>query len=317
MSDEAPLVSVVVPTYGRPEYLTEAVESVLGQTYDHVEVVVVDDCSPDPVEPQVAGVDPGGRRLRVVRHEENRGASAARTTGIEESDGAFVAFIDDDDVWLPEKVERQLAAFEDPEVGVVATGLRYEVGGETSNVLRPTLSGDATLNLLYGEPFGTFSTLMVRREVVEAAGTPDERFPCWQDREWPIRLSRHCLVDSIADPLVVHRMGDHGQITDDFEAKRDVAYPLFVETFRPLAAEYGPEAERKLVSTRANVVGMSALKVGNHADACRFARRALRANPASGQAYLILLLSLGGRPLFRTLQRAKRAVVERRKTGTL
>jgi glycosyltransferase involved in cell wall biosynthesis len=315
MSDEAPLVSVVVPTYGRPEFLAEAIESVLTQDHDRIEVVVVDDCSPDPVEPQLDDLDRHGRRLRVVRHEENRGASAARTTGIEHAEGEFVAFIDDDDVWLPGKVERQLEAFADPEVGVVSTGLRYEVGGEVSNVMRPSLSGDATVELLYGEPFGTFSTLMVRSSVVEEAGTPDERFPCWQDREWPIRLSQHCLVDSVAEPLVVHRMGDHGQITDDFETKRDVAYPLFLETFRPLAAQYGPAVERRLVSTRANFVAASALKAGRYGDARRFALRAVRADPTDHEGYLLFAVSLGGRPLFRTLQRAKRAVSGRLPTG--
>ncbi|MFD1515775.1 glycosyltransferase family 2 protein [Halomarina rubra] len=312
MSDEAPLVSVVIPTYGRPEFLTEAVESVLDQTYDHIEVVVVDDCSPDPVEPQLAGVDPGDRSLRVVRHEENQGASAARTTGIEESTGEFVAFIDDDDVWLSEKVERQLAAFEDPDVGVVTTGLRYEVDGEVSHVMRPTLSGDATVELLYGEPFGTFSTLMARRSVVDVAGTPDDRFPCWQDREWPIRLSQHCAVASVSEPLAVHRMGDHGQITDDFETKRDVAYPLFVETFRPLAAEYGPRVERRLVSTRSNFVASAALKAGHYDDARRFAWQAIRADPTDHDGYVHLGLGLGGRRLFRTAQRAKRALNGRR-----
>jgi hypothetical protein len=107
-------------------------------------------------------------------------------------------------------------------------------------------------------------------------------------------------------------MGDHGQITDDFETKRDVAYPLFVETFRPLAAEYGPSVERRLVSTRANFVASSGLKSGHYADARRFALRAIRADPTNYEPYLTLGVALGGRPLFRTLQRVKRAVVGRR-----
>ncbi len=307
-------MSVVVPTYGRPEFLPEAIESVVDQTYDEIELVVVDDCSPSPVEPQLDGVDTGDRTLRVVRHEENQGANAARSTGIEASDGEFVAFIDDDDVWLPEKVERQVAAFEDPDVGLVATGLRYESHGEVTHVLRPQVSGDATVDLLCGDPFGTFSTLMVRRSTVDAAGLPDERFPCWQDREWPIRLSRHGQVVSVREPLVVHRMGDHEQITDDFETKRDVAYPLFVETFRPLAADYGSDVERRLVAGRATAVAGSALKAGHYDDARRFAARAIRTDPTDHEGYLLLAVSLGGRPLFRTLQRVKRAVAGRRAT---
>jgi glycosyltransferase involved in cell wall biosynthesis len=310
---DAPTISVVLPTYGRPEFVDRAARSVLEQTCTDAELVVVDDCSPTPVADALAGLPDAPIPVRVVRHEENRGAPAARNTGIDAADGEFVAFIDDDDTWHEAKLERQLAAFRSspPDVGVVYTGQRYTLDGETVDVLAPSIRGDVTRELLSGAQLGTFSTLLVRASVIEATGGLDERFPCWQDREWPIRLSRHCLVDSVPDPLVVHRMGDHGQITDDFEAKRDVAYPLFVETFRPLAAEYGPDVERRMVATRASFVAASALKAGYYGDARRFALRAVRADPTDYEGYLLFAVALGGRPLFRTLQRAKRAVAGR------
>lgn len=316
--DGSPLVSVVLPTYGRPELLTDAVESVLAQTYAPIELLVVDDCSPEPVEPVVtssdaeAGAD-DGRSIRVIRHEDNRGASAARNTGIENAAGTFVAFIDDDDVWAPTKIERQLAAFEGaPGVGLVCTGMRYLVDGEPAHVLRPEIEGDPTRRLLLGEPFGTFSTQMVRASVVESAGLLDERFPCWQDREWPIRLSRHCDVATVPEPLVDHRTTGHEQITDDFETKRDVAFPLMVETFRPVAAEYGRRTARKFVATWAEEVAVSGLKSGDYGDARRFALRAIRTYPVSATAYLYLGLALGGRPVFETARRAKRTATSLR-----
>jgi glycosyltransferase involved in cell wall biosynthesis len=311
--DDAPLVSVVLPTYGRPDFLTEAVESVLAQTHDRIELLVVDDCSPDPVAPALddidAGAFPGEKSLRVVRHQENQGANGARNTGIEEADGEFVAFIDDDDLWAKSKVERQLAAFDDPEVGVVYTGMRYVVDGEPVHVLEPTLAGDVTEALLVGEPLGTFSTIMVRTSVARETGPLDERFPCWQDREWPIRLSTLCRFGVVPEPLVDHRTTDHAQITDDFEAKRDVAYPLYVETFRPLAAEYGIDTVRRMVASRSRAVAESGLKTSNYDDARRFALRAVRESPTNTTGWLLLALSLGGRPMFTTAQRAKRALV--------
>ncbi|WP_254538919.1 glycosyltransferase family 2 protein [Halomarina litorea] len=311
-SDDTPLASVVLPTYGRPDFLTEAVESVLSQTYERVELLVVDDCSPDPVAPVLDGIDPeaypGERTLRVVRHEENRGANGARNTGIEEADGEFVAFIDDDDLWAATKLERQLAAFDDPEVGAVYTGMRYVADGETVHVLEPTLAGDVTEALLVGAPLGTFSTIAVRASVARETGPLDERFPCWQDREWPIRLSTRCRFGVVPDVLVDHRTTDHEQITDDFAAKRDVAYPLFVETFRPLAAEYGVDTVRKMAASRSRAVATSALKAGEYDDARRFALRAVRERPTDASAYLLLLLALGGQPVFTAAQRTSRAL---------
>lgn len=308
-TDGDPLVSVVLPTYGRPEFLTDAVESVLAQTYDPIELLVVDDCSPEPVAPALEGIDAGdGASLRVIRHEENQGANGARNTGIREADGEFVAFIDDDDLWKPTKLERQVAAAAEG-VGVVYTGMRYVVDGETSHVIEADLEGDVTRELLTGAEMGTFSTLMVRRSAIEAAGLPDERFPCWQDREWPIRLSRHCEFAAVPDPLTVHRIDDHEQISDDFETKRDIAYPLFIETFRPLAEEFGSRAVREMIAFRARVVAASALQTGHYDDARRFALRAVRADPLDRKALLFLALSLGGRPVFTAAQRAKRSVL--------
>lgn len=312
VGSDDPLVSVVLPTYGRPELLTDAVESVLSQTHDRIELLVVDDCSPEPVAPALDGVDPdaygGERSLRVVRHEENRGANGARNTGIEAATGEFVAFIDDDDLWAETKLERQLEPFADPEVGVVYTGMRYVVDGETAHVLEPTLSGDVTEALLTGAPLGTFSTIAVRTSVAREVGPLDERFPCWQDREWPIRLSTRCRFGVVPDVLVDHRTTDHEQITDDFAAKRDVAYPLFVETFRPLAAEYGVDTVRELTASRSRAVASSALKAGEYDDARRFALRAVRESPTNRQGYLLFALALGGRPLFTAAQRTSRAL---------
>ena len=311
--DDIPLVSVVLPTYGRPDFLTEAVESVLSQTHGRLELLVVDDCSPEPMAPALDGIDAGAfggeKSLRVVRHEENQGANGARNTGIEEADGEFIAFIDDDDLWAESKIERQLAAFDDPEVGVVYTGMRYVVDGEPVHVLEPTLAGDVTEALLVGEPLGTFSTLMVRTSVARQTGPLDERFPCWQDREWPIRLSTRCRFGVVSEPLVDHRTTDHEQITDDFASKRDLAYPLFVETFRPLAAEYGVDTVRRMIASRSRAVAESALETGNYGDARRFALRAVRESPTDLTAVLLLALSLGGRPAFTITQRIKRVLV--------
>lgn len=314
-SDE-PLVSVVLPTYDRSDLAVGAAESVFEQTHGPIELLVVDDCSPDPIAPALSGLDPGSERsVHCIRHGQNRGASAARNTGIEAASGAYLAFLDDDDRWHPEKLERQLTALAasegafDEEIGVVHTGQRVVVDGETTSVVRPTVRGVATRELLCGATLGTFSTLLVRADVAERAGPLDESFPCWQDREWPLRLSRHCAFEAVPEPLVVRQVGEHEQLSDDFAAKRDVAHPMLVERFHPVAAELG--CERTFLAAQYRAVAAAGLRAGSFGDARRFAFRAIRAEPTDLESYLYLLVSLGGRPTLELARTIKRAASKR------
>ncbi len=292
------LVSVVLPTYGRPEFLVDAVESVDQQSYGPIEIIVVDDHSPDPIETRLDGTSLGeDRMLRCIRHEENRGASAARNTGIEVSKGEFIAFLDDDDYWLPSKIERQIEAFErtGSNTGVVYTGQQFTFDGEITSVSRPTLEGDLTKDILCGAPMPGFSAIMVRSETYETVGGLDERFPCWQDREWLLRLSTEYDFAVVSEPVVVRRSTDHDQISDDFETKRDIAYPLFLETFRPLAATYGRKYERRLVAAQSSTLGKAAVRHGYAHDARKYLLRAIRYHPSRISVYPYFLVALGGK----------------------
>ena len=295
----SPLVSVVIPTYGRPEFLTDAVRSVVDQTYPNVELVVVDDHSPEPVEPLLADVPFDDlAHAEVVRHEENRGGNAARRTGIERSRGEFVAFLDDDDYWDQTLVDRVVSTFREsgPDVGVVIAGTRIVDENETElGVVIPDATGDVTEQILRGTVrSGSFSRFTVRRSAIEAAGLPDEQLPSWQDLEWHIRLSTVCQYASLREAVVVRRVTSHDQITDDFEAKRDVSYPVLLEKHRPLAAEFGTKTERRFVATLTVTLGFSALRNGYYATAVRTFLSAIRYDPLIPRAYLYLLLALGG-----------------------
>ena len=118
-----PKVSVVIPTYQHAHFVAQAISSVLSQTYCDLEVIVVDDGSTDDTQEIVAGF---GEQIRVVQHEKNSGLSAARNTGIQLSRGEYVAFLDADDIWLPEKLEKQIPLFErDESVGLVSSDMFF------------------------------------------------------------------------------------------------------------------------------------------------------------------------------------------------
>lgn len=306
---DRPLVSVVIPSYDRPVFVYRAVESVLDQTYPNVECIVVDDHSPDPVAPLLA--DLPTERLagfRVVRHEENRGGNAARNTGIEAATGDFVAFLDDDDRWLPEKLEKQVAAFEraGPDVGVVYTGA-VVVDGEdrvvASYVRR--VRGDIVPALVRGVTIGSFSRVLVRREAIEAAGLPDERFPNWQDREWYFRLAAVSAFEPIPELLTVHTVSEHAQITDGFERKRDEALPLFLEKHRDTAAARGRVAERQFVSVLLWSTAWTGFTSGRRWAAVRMLLRSLWVWPFSTTAYFLLGLALAGPTVYGWLRGLK------------
>lgn len=310
-----PLVSVVIPTYDRPAFFRDAVESVGNQSYDPIELVVVDDGSDRPAQRLLADVSLAPfADVQCLRHESNRGANAARTTGIRAASGEFVAFLDDDDLWEPRKIERQVAAFRtSPDsVGVVYTGQRYVTDdGTTTAVHEPTTSGTVTKDLLRGAALSPFSSVMVRAEVIPEAGPPDERFPCWQDREWYLRLSQACAFEAIPEPLVVRRMHDDGQISDDFERKRDVAYPLLLEESLPIATQYGRRYERKLVASVSQTLAVSGLQNGHYLDAVYYLLVSLWYDVFDLKSYLYLLVALGGKYTYVPAVTLKRTLRER------
>jgi len=138
-----PKVSVIIPTYNRANFLRSAIQSVLNQTFKDFEVIVVDDASTDNTRQLIHEfVDD---RICYIAHNKNRGGSASRNTGIESSKGKFIAFLDDDDMWMPTKLEKQLLLVNmNPEISVVYTGARIiDKDGKAGRQLQnPSLKGN-------------------------------------------------------------------------------------------------------------------------------------------------------------------------------
>lgn len=295
--DVCPLVSVVIPTYGRNDHLPEAVQSVLDQTYSNIELFIVDDGSPTPVAETLPDLPfETLSAVTFIRHDENRGANVARNNGIRAATGEYIAFLDDDDRWHESKISRQVATFEesDEAVGVVYTGKRTD-GPDGTTVMEPSAEGDVVEDLLVGEEFGQFSSVMVERDVIEAAGLPDERFPAWQDREWFFRLAQHCHFKPVPEILTYRRVGLPDRITRKFEERRDVAYPLFVEKHYPFAREHGLYYGRTFLASLRMNLARSAVRADQYERARNYFLLAFFANPLYRPVYPHLLASLGGK----------------------
>lgn len=246
-----PTVSVVVPTYGRADLLPRAVDSVLAQTVDDLEVVVVDDASTDDTAAVVAGYDDD--RVRYFAHETNRGGSAARNTGIERARGEYVAFLDDDDEWRPTKLERQFErlADEDEEwVGAYCDHVIVPAGptGRLQRAVADVLAGGGpdhpveggeeliTQSLANNVNSGAGSTLIVRTEVARRVDGFDESLDRFEDPDFLIRVLVEGKVAYVDEPLVVR----HGTPTPPAETVRTAS-----EQFRAKFADEVAATERE------------------------------------------------------------------------
>ena len=200
-----PTVSVVIPTYNRAHLVGRAIQSVLNQTYQDFEIIVVDDGSTDNTEEVVKSFnDP---RIRYIRHDQNRGGSAARNTGIKMARGEYIAFQDSDDEWLPEKLEKQMKVFKSapPEVGVVYTDMWRISKGEKRYWHSPKIMPED--GIVYKQALDRvmgigIQTAIIKRECLNAVGMFDENFPRFIDLELFVRLSKYYYFHHINEPLV-------------------------------------------------------------------------------------------------------------------
>ena len=206
MINKKSFVSVILPTYNRAHQVGRAIQSVLDQTYQDFEIIVVDDASTDNTEEVVQGFT--DERVGYIRQKENAGAGAARNIGIQLSQGDYIAFQDSDDEWLPEKLEKQIEVFKtvSAKVGVVYTDmLRIHSDGRAEYWNSPTLTDGCIIDAKKLEyqvlNIGIQSTL-IKKECFKKAGVFDEKFPRFIDLELFIRLSKHFGFYHIQEPLV-------------------------------------------------------------------------------------------------------------------
>lgn len=203
-------VSVVIPTYNFGGFVGAAIKGVLGQTRLPDETIVIDDGSLDNTEEIVGSF---GNSVRYFR-QENRGVCAARNKGVSLSTGDFVAFADADDIWMPEKLEKQMAKFaEDEEIGLVHCGMR-EFDSETGDTLKFHLEGGegwvASDLLLWEKPVvtGPGGAIVIKREAFDAVGGFDTEMKVGEDWDFCYRVAKKYKVGFVPEPLVDYR--SHG-----------------------------------------------------------------------------------------------------------
>lgn len=290
MSTSTPLVSVILPTYRRPHLLGRAMRSVLAQSYRNLELIVVDDASPDDTAERVAAcVDP---RVRYFRQDHNSGASAARNRGIREAQGEYLAFQDDDDVWLLDRLAAQVQQLESlgaghglslaAHISLTPEGAKY-VGGP--DAFRRIDFARGVRN-----DFGLIATpcWLLRRRLLDEVGSFDEQLKTWEDWELALRLSRVTRLAHLETPGFLQDRRQHGGLRNLESA--------FAGSMRIVLAKHGAlwQHDPAVSAHHQYLIGRWECLHGSPAVGRAALWAALRLQPSLAKAWAFAALSLTG-----------------------
>ena len=224
MPDDNPLISVIIPTYKRPEIVERAVKSVLNQTYDNIELIVVN----DHPGTDLSHIDKMDSQVELINHEENKGACKARNTGIEAAEGEYIGLLDDDDEYLEDKIQKQVNQFQQlpEEYGMVYSGVEEVENGEIVNkkiragrkFLSRKREGWVYQELLRGNMIPA-PTVLVKKECFDKVGMFDPEFESSQDLDMWLRISREYKIGKLDEALARYHLDGEDRISENSDKK--------------------------------------------------------------------------------------------------
>ena len=219
------LVSAIVTTCKRDPHIVErALKSVLSQTYRNIEIIVVDDSPREyplrlKVKSMIEAYNDGAMRIEYAMHEENRGACVARNTGVALSHGTIVGFLDDDDEWLPNKVESMIKKFDDQKVALVYGDTIYCDDDRAKRIIekRPKHRGMVYDKLIWKNFIGSTSFPLIRKDPLVLVGGFDELMQSAQDVELYLRLSQSYEIDYVDEVIAIYHGSKSERISNNVD----------------------------------------------------------------------------------------------------
>ena len=276
------MISVILPVFNRAATLARCVESVRAQTFSDWELIAVDDGSSDDSVRVVESF--ADARMRVIRHERNRGPAAARNTAIEAARGEYLALIDSDDEWLSRKLEKQIARLQGGECELCGCEYFLATNGAEKRVILPAPPSWAE-ELHTKCELGNGTTLALRRECAVAVGALDERLRVYEDWDWMLRLVQRFRYAVIAEPLArVHAGGPRSARA--FAAAAEIFLLKHEAEFARLGAAHHARVRGKHFEN----VAANAFLNREHRLGCRYLLKSFAENPRQNPARLGALL---------------------------
>ena len=199
---QKPMVSIILPTYNRVNVIERAVYSILNQTYENFELIIVDDGSKDDTEQIVTAIE--DKRIRYIALGQNRGPAAARNEGVRQSKYNYIAFQDSDDEWKSDKLEKQMKTLqENPDVAIVYHSYQTDRGVAYPQewIAKEQRQGQIFPYLLRGNMIGT-PTILMRKECFQAVGGFREDMRCIEDHEFVLRIAHEYPIAYIDENLL-------------------------------------------------------------------------------------------------------------------
>lgn len=307
-----PAISVIITTHNRAEISPKAIESVIAQTYDNYDVHIVDDASCEETRQVVESVLAGHDNVHYWRHEERKGLCAARNTGIAKSQGDFIAFLDDDDEWKPECIEKRIDLLmslnpgDREKLGVVYCGCEIHIVSESRITYNmPKIKGNIKEQICTGDLWTIPSSCLFPRTVLEAIGGYDETLFSSVDHDIWMNLAAHgYCARYVNEALVVtyHLRQHKSMVSNTIPRIRGVEQYLtkWASTYQNW---FGKERARRYIQCyRTRVLGGLAgqkLCSGDFREACRLVRHVVSRNRWS-PIELVLLVRLIGFNILRT-----------------
>lgn len=247
-------VSVIIPTHNRINDLINAVESVCNQTIKPNEIIVVDDASSSPVKDALKKIKTKGVTIKCERFSKSQGACSARNRGAEIANGNILMFLDDDDTWEPQKVEKQLGVLKkNPQVGLVYSG-RKIVSDSNRNIvlftIPPTKKGILYPQILYKNFIGTTSSVAIKKELFFKVGGFDTDMPALQDYDLWIRCCRSSIVDFDDGCNVRYTVADDpSKQISGRKTNHEKAIKLIEKKYKQEMRDQGFVGKRKIMSS--------------------------------------------------------------------
>lgn|SRR3990167_988594 len=298
-----PKVTVIIPTHNRAQLLEKAIQSVLNQTYTDFEVLVCDDASTDNTWQIVESFS--DKRIRFVRYQKNIGVISVRNIAIVDSRGDYIALLDDDDEWLPPKLEKQLELLEgsSTKLGAVYTGA-YSIDMELGKMIYiriPEFRGNILQGLLF-EDFITNSSIVLKKSCFERVGLFDPEYKSASDFDMWIRIAKDYEFDYVNDLLVKHRIQqcsishNHHNVIMGLERLMMKHYNLF-------------KCYNRAYANHQFNIGVAYCYVNNIKEGRRAFLRSIYKYPYEIKVYYNLFLSFFGIHAYKIIKSAKKKII--------
>lgn len=284
ISNNSPLVSVIIPAYNRANLIGRSIDSVLNQAFKDFEVIVVDDGSIDNTKSVVESFNDS--RIKYIKNKRNIGAAVTRNIGIKNAKGKYIAFQDSDDEWLPEKLEKQIKDFENSPVSVGVSYTGYLLINNNKKKYIPLKkykkrNGNIHKELLRGNFVGT-PTMLVKKGCFEKVGMFDENLDALEDWELAIRLSKYYDFKFIDKPLLLANHSANS-ISNN--------YKTIAGAIEKIAKKHLKESDKKELSNYYHRIGYNLCLCGDYKEGRSYYIKSIKLNNFNFPCFVSFALS--------------------------